>query len=285
MRKILTAAAASLAATLALTACGASGTPGTTAPSAPETGASAPAGELTTITVGASAVPHAQILKFVQDNLAKDAGIDIKIQEFDDYVLPNSALASKELDANYFQHLPYLETEMAEKGYEFAHGEGIHIEPLALFSNTHTDPSQIPDGGTIAITNDPSNQWRGLKLLEKVGLLKDIKDGDSVLTLAAEQNPKGLKLKEANPEVVVTQLADPKVDAATINGNFILNAGLKAEDAIAVEEVAGNPYANILVWRADDTNPAIATLEELLHSSEVADFIKTTWPAGNVIPG
>lgn len=83
----------------------------------------------------------------------------------------------------------------------------------------------------------------------------------------------------------MTQLADPKVDAATINGNFILNAGLKAEDAIAVEEVAGNPYANILVWRADDTNPAIATLEELLHSSEVADFIKTTWPAGNVIPG
>ncbi|MFT3888007.1 MAG: MetQ/NlpA family ABC transporter substrate-binding protein [Arachnia sp.] len=285
MRRILTAAAASLAATLALTACG--GTPSPAGPSTQgSTNASKPAeAAVTTLTVGASPVPHGQILEFIQQNLAKDAGLDLKIVSFDDYVLPNQALASKELDANYFQHLPYLEAEIAEKGYEFTHGEGIHIEPLALFSDKHTDPAQVPDGGTIAITNDPSNQWRGLKLLEKVGLLKDIKEGDSVLTLTDAQNPKGLTLSEAQPEVVVTQLTDPKVDAATINGNFILNAGLKTEDAIAVEEVAGNPYANILVWRTDDTNPAITKLDELLHSDEVAEFIKTTWPAGNVIPG
>ncbi|MDO5678362.1 MAG: MetQ/NlpA family ABC transporter substrate-binding protein [Propionibacteriaceae bacterium] len=278
MRKILTAVAASLATVMAMTACGsnaaAPGAAGTLDPANP-----------TKVVVGASPVPHAKILEFVRDNLAKDAGIEIEIKEFDDYVLPNEALSSGDLDANYFQHVPYFDNQVAEKGYEFEHGAGIHIEPFALFSDKHTSPDQVPDGGVVALTNDPSNQYRGLKLLESAGLLQDITEDTTALTVTDAQNPKGLKFEETQPEVVVQLLSDPKVDVALINGNFILNAGLKAEDAIAIEAVEGNPYANILAWRKDNTNPGVAKLDELLHSSEVADFIKQEWPAGDVIPG
>ncbi|GAA4900836.1 MetQ/NlpA family ABC transporter substrate-binding protein [Tessaracoccus lubricantis] len=278
MRKILTAVAASLATVMAMTACGSDA-------AAPEAGASLDPASPTKVVVGASPVPHAKILEFVKENLAAEAGIELEIREFDDYVLPNEALASGELDANYFQHVPYFDNQVEEKGFEFEHGEGIHIEPFALFSNKHASPDQVPDGGVIAITNDPSNQYRGLKLLEEAGLLQDIAEDTTALTISDEQNPKGLQFEEAQPEVVVQQLEDPKVDAALINGNFILNAGLKAEDAIAIEAVEGNPYANILAWRTDNTNPGVAKLDELLHSAEVAEFIKQEWPAGDVIPG
>ncbi|MHA6526002.1 MetQ/NlpA family ABC transporter substrate-binding protein [Tessaracoccus sp. G1721] len=280
MPKILTAIAASLAAAMALTACGGDATPSTSA-----SDSSAPAGEVTTLVVGASPVPHAKILEFVRDNLAEDAGLEIEIREFDDYVLPNEALASEELDANYFQHLPYLESQIADKGYEFTAGEGVHIEPLKLFSDKHDSVDAIPDGAKIAITNDVSNQYRGLKLLEKAGLLTDVAEDATVLTLTEAENPKGLQFEETQPEVVVQQLSDPAVDAAVINANFILTAGLDPNEAIESEEVEGNPYANMLVWRTGDDNPGIQKLEELLHSAEVADFITETWPSGDVIPG
>ncbi|MBB1484133.1 ABC transporter [Tessaracoccus sp. MC1865] len=278
MRKILTAVAASLATVMAMTACGSdAATPGADA--------SLDSANPTKVVVGASPVPHAKILEFVKENLAAEAGIELEIREFDDYVLPNEALASGELDANYFQHVPYFDNQVAEKGFEFEHGEGVHIEPFALFSDKHESADQVPDGGVIALTNDPSNQYRGLKLLEEAGLLQDIAEDTTALTISDEQNPKGLKFEEAQPEVVVQQLEDPKVDAALINGNFILNAGLNADDAIAIEAVEGNPYANILAWRTDNTNPGVAKLDELLHSDEVAQFIKQEWPAGDVFPG
>lgn len=278
MRKILTAVAASLATLMAMTACGSEA-------AAPADDATLDPTNPTAVVVGASPVPHAKILEFVRDNLAEEAGIALEIQEFDDYVLPNEALSSGELDANYFQHLPYFENQVEEKGYEFEHGEGVHIEPFALFSNKHSSPDQVPDGGVVALTNDPSNQYRGLKLMETAGLLEDIAEDTTALTISDEQNPKGLQFEESQPEVVVQLLDDPKVDVALINGNFILNAGLKADDAIAIEAVEGNPYANILAWRSDNTNPGVAKLDELLHSDEVADFIKQEWPAGDVIPG
>ncbi len=240
---------------------------------------------LTLVKVGASPLPHAKILEFVQQELAEEAGIELEIVEFDDYVLPNEALASGEIDANYFQHLPYLEDQIAEKGYEFDHGEGIHIEPYAAFSSKYDSFDEVPDGATIAITNDAANQIRGLRLLEVEGQLKDVEDDSNVLTLSDEQNPRGFKFSENQPEVIVQQLEDPAIDVAFVNGNFILNAGLNTDDAITVEAVEGNPNANLLAWRSDNTNDGVMKLDELLHSDEVASFIKETWPSGDVIAG
>ena len=268
MRRYLSLLAGLLAATLALTACGSSGS-----------GDSGP----TKVTVGASPVPPAKILQYVRDNLAKDAGIELEIKEFDDYVLPNSALNDGSLDANYYQHLPYLENEMSQKGYKFTHGAGIHIEPLSVFSRKYSDLASVPDGATIAITSDVSNQYRALKLLEKAGLLQNLTKDATVLSLTAEQNPRGFKFEENQPEVIVQLLDDSAIDLAFINSNFILSAGLNTSGALLVEEVEDNPYANLLVWREDNTNPGVQKLDELLHSQQVKDFIKTTWPEGEVI--
>jgi D-methionine transport system substrate-binding protein len=268
------------AASMALTACT---TSTAAAPaSSPADGASAGA---TLVTVGASPAPHAKILQFVQQNLAAKAGITLKIVEFDDYVQPNEALASGELDANYFQHLPYLTDQIKSKGYAFEHGAGVHIEPYAVFSSKYKAIADVPDGASIAITNDASNQYRGLKLLADNGLLKDITTDSTVVNLTKAQNPRGFTFIENQPEVIVQQLNDPKVDLAFINGNFILTAGLNSADALLREKVADNPYANLLVWRSDNTNPGVAKLETLLHSQEVKDFIAKTWPSGDVIPG
>lgn len=278
MRKHLSLLAASLAATLALTACGSD-------PSPTNGGTAEPGGgETSTIVVGASPVPHAKILEFVRDNLAADAGLSIEIREFDDYVLPNSSLADGTLDANFFQHLPYLESEEKDKGYDFTHGEGVHIEPYAVFSSKFGSVAEVPDGAKVAITNDVSNQYRALKLLEKGGLLQNITEGTSALTLTAEQNPRGLTFEENQPEIIVQLKDDPAIDLAVINGNFILTAGLTTEGALIVEEVAGNPYANVLVWRTGDAKPGVEKLDELLHSPEVKEYIAKEWPSGDVTP-
>ena len=288
MRKFLSLLAASLATALSLTACGASSSGETTNSAGTSdsagTTASQGGGESAKIVMGASPVPHAKILEYVRDNLAAEAGIEIEIREFDDYVLPNSTLADGTLDANYFQHLPYLESEIADKGYKFSHGEGVHIEPYALFSSKFSSAAEVTDGATVAITNDASNQYRALKLLEKAGLLTNITEGTSVLTLTPEQNPRGLKFEENQPEIIIQVKDDPSIDLSIINGNFILTAGLTTEGALEVEDVAGNPYANFLTWRTDDVKPAVTKLDELLHSDEVKEFIKKEWPSGDVIP-
>ena len=266
MRKHLSLLAALLAAILTLTACGG--------------GSSS---DKTKVRVGASPVPHAKILEYVRDNLAAEAGIEIEIKEFDDYVLPNSSLSDGSLDANYFQHLPYLEAEMRDKGYKFAHGEGIHIEPLSVFSKKHTDLSTVPDGAVVAINSDVTNQYRALKLLETAGLLRNLTEDSTVLNLTAEQNPRGLDLKENQPEVNVQLLDDPAFDLVFVNSNFILSANLDTSNALLVEKVENNPYANILVWREDNANQGVKKLDELLHSQQVKDFIKQTWPKGEVL--
>lgn len=275
MRRTLTLLGTGIAAALALTACGGSQSASDATPD--------PANPVT-ISVGAGPVPHAKILEFVDQNLAKDAGIDLKIEEMTDYQTPNIALSDGSIDANYFQHLAFLEQQMKDKGYKFEHGAGVHIEPYAGFSSKHKDIKEIPDGGTIAITNDPANQPRALKMLEKAGLLKDIKDDSAALTLTDAQNPKGLKFEENQPEILLPLIDDPKVDLAIINGNFILEAGMSTEDALVVESTQDNPYANFLVWRAGEETPAIAKLEELLHTPEVKSYIEKTWPSGDVTP-
>ena len=267
-----------VASALMLSACGGD-TTATTSSTVPPS-ASSPI----TVKVGASPVPHARILEFVKQNLAEDAGLDLQIIEFDDYVLPNEALASGEIDANYFQHLPYLESQMKEKGYQFEHGDGIHVEPYAAFSRKYDSLSEVPDGATIAITNDAANQVRGLRVLEEAGQLTGIQDDSNVLNLTAEQNPHGFVFSENQPEVIVQQIDDPAIDVAFVNGNFILTAGLNIDDAIASESVDGNEYANFLTWRSDNENEGVQKLNDLLLSDEVANFIAETWPNGDVLP-
>lgn len=282
MRKLLTVVAASLAAAMSLTACGGSGDNGSSESSGAASNAQS---GVTEVVVGASPVPHAKILEYVRDNLAKEAGISITIKEFDDYVLPNQTLDSGELDANYFQHVPYLESEMASKGYQFEHGEGVHIEPMRLFAREVKSTDEVADGAKVAITNDVSNQARALLLLQEGGLLKDITLESSVLDLKPEQNPKGLKFEELQPEVVVQMVDDPGIDLALVNANFVLTAGLDPAKAILSEKVEDNPYANVLAWRKDNKNEGVKKLDELLHSDKVKEFIKSEWKSGDVIPG
>jgi D-methionine transport system substrate-binding protein len=277
MRKSLTLLATGIAAALALTGCG-----GSTAPSAESTQALDPAKPVT-ITVGASPVPQAKILEFLNQDLAPKAGLKLDIKEIEDYQTPNTALSDGSLDANYYQHLPWFEDQVKTKGYKFGHGEGVHIEPYAAFSEKVKDISEIKDGAKIAITNDPSNQVRALRVLEKAGLVKDIKDDSSVIGLTDAQNPKKLKFSENQPELLINDLKDPSVDLALINGNFILKAGLSTTDALAVESTENNPYANFLAWREESKDdPRIKKLDELLHSPEVKAFIEKEWPNGDV---
>lgn len=276
MRKSLTLLATGLVTALALTACGGSSTPSaqvtTLDPANPAT-----------LTVGASPVPQAKILEFINQDLAPKAGLKLDIKEIEDYQTPNTALSDGSLDANYYQHLPWYEDQVTTKGYKFGHGEGVHIEPYAAFSEKVQDIKDLQDGAKVAITNDPSNQVRALKVLEVAGLVKDIKDDTSVLTLSDEQNPKKLKFSENQPELLINDLKDPSVDLALINGNFILKAGLSTQDALAVESVENNPYANFLAWREDSQDDVrIKKLDELLHSPEVKAFIEKEWPNGDV---
>jgi D-methionine transport system substrate-binding protein len=275
MRKSLALLGTGVAAALALTACGGS----ESAPNATPD----PANPVT-ITVGAGPVPHAKILEFVDQNLAAEAGIDLEIQEMTDYQTPNIALNDGSIDANYFQHLAFLEQQMTDKGYEFEHGAGIHIEPYAGFSSKHKTVEEIPEGATIAITNDPANQPRALEMLETAGLLKDIEKDSAALTLTEAQNPKGLKFEENQPEILLPLIEDPEVDLAIINGNFILEAGMSTDEALVVESSENNPYANFLTWRAGEETAAITKLEELLHTPEVKSYIEETWPNGDVFP-
>ena len=274
MRKSLTLAATAVAAALTLSACG-----GSDASTSVDT--LDPANPVT-LTVGASPMPHAQVLAFVADNLAADAGLELDIKEFDDYITPNIALDDGSLDANYYQHLPYFESQVQSQGYDFEHGAGVHVEPYAVFSEKHDDVAAVGEGARVAITNDPSNQARALELLEEAGLLKDIEADASVLALTDEQNPKGLDFVENQPELLVNDLSDPTVDLAILNGNYILAAGLSTDDALLVESVENNPYANFLAWKTGNKDARIDKLEELLHSPEVKGFIEETWPNGDV---
>lgn len=265
------------ASALVLAACGGSDDNGE-GPTADEDGT-------TTLTVGATPVPHGQILEFVAEELGEENNLDIEVVEFDDFQLPNRQMDEGTLDANYFQHVPFLEQQVDDHGYEISHGEGVHIEPYAMFSSQHDDAEGITEGATIGITSDAGNQPRALMLLEEAGLLEDIDDESAALTLTEEQNPMDLEFEENPPEILAQVVDDAAIDAAIINGNYFLEAGLDVSDAIVVEEAEDSPYANILAWNSsNDDNEAIQQLDELLHSEEVADYIKENWPEGEIIP-
>ena len=243
---------------------------------APETTESAAPSELVKVKVGASVTPHAEILNAVKEEL-KAAGYDLEVVEFTDYVLPNTALEQGDLDANYFQHTPYLENFNEENGTHLVSVGKIHYEPFGIYAGKTSDLSAIPDGGSIAIPNDGTNEARALLLLEAQGLIK-LKEGitftATVLDIA--ENPKNLSIKEIEAAQLARSLQD--VDAAVINGNYAIQAGLKVKDALAIEDkdsIAADTYANVLVVKEGHENDeATKALLAALQSDTAKKFME-----------
>ncbi len=238
--------------------------------------------------VGASPTPHAQILRYAADNLAKKQGIELEVKEYTDYVLPNEALNSGDLDANYYQTVPYFDEKTAKNNWQFDHGKGIHLEPVGIYSEKLKDIKDLKDGAKIGVITDETNQKRGLQLLADNGLIKLPKDENqhlvSVIAKSKEYNPRGFDLSEVEGPQLVRSLAD--LDIAVINGNFALDGGKKPSDALVLESPKDNPSLNILVWKKDSKKlEAIKKLDALLHSPEVKAFIEKKWPNKAVLPG
>lgn len=240
---------------------------------------------VTTIRIAATPMPHMEILTFVRDNLAADAGLELDLQEQTEYPIPNRLLSEGEVDANYFQHLPYLETEIEENGYELTPFEGVHIEPLGIFSDSLTDLEEVEDGASVGVPNDPTNRGRALALLAAEGLLTladGIEPTEATIDDIAD-NPRNLEFQEIDAALLPRTLGDYAI--AVINGNYALEADLSpAEDALVLESGEDNPYANMLVVRTEDAeNEALRTLDELLHSDDVKSFIEETY-SGAILP-
>ncbi|MFB7378815.1 MetQ/NlpA family ABC transporter substrate-binding protein [Kitasatospora purpeofusca] len=256
---------------LSLAACGSNGDSSSSDANAP-------------LTVVASPTPHGQILKYVKDNLADKAGLKLNVKEVTDYVTPNTAVQDGSADANYFQHVPYLEDFNKKRGTDIVSVEAVHLEPLGVYSKKVKAIADLPDGATIGLPNDATNEGRALKLLADNKLIT-LKDGAGTGATPADVtgNPKNFKWKELEAAQLPRSIAD--LDAAVINGNYALDSGLKpATDAIVLEKAEGNPYANILaVKKGKENDPRVKKLAELLHSPEVKKYIDDTFQ-GSVIP-
>ncbi|PXW52348.1 D-methionine transport system substrate-binding protein [Grimontella sp. AG753] len=235
--------------------------------------------------IAADPVPHAEILNYVKK---LDPKLDIKIVELTSGANANELLASGDVDANYFQHVPYLKSQEKALGKTFAVAATVHIEPLGIYSHKYKDFKSVPDGATVAVPNNVTNLSRALFLLQSQGLIKlDAKFTDPASTLATSkdivENPKHLKILEVESPQIPRSLDD--VALAVINGNYALEAGLSpAKDALGLESAEHNPYANILVTNPSLANdPRIKELAKDLTSPQVAEFIRKTYN-GSVIP-
>ncbi|ORJ49055.1 metal ABC transporter substrate-binding protein [Kluyvera intermedia] len=235
--------------------------------------------------IAADPVPHAEILNYVKK---LDPKLDIKIVELTSGANANELLASGDVDANYFQHVPYLKSQEKALGKTFAVAATVHIEPLGIYSHKYKDFKSVPDGATVAVPNNVTNLSRALFLLQSQGLIKlDAKFTDPASTLATPkdivENPKHLKILEVESPQIPRSLDD--VALAVINGNYAPEAGLSpAKDALGLESAEHNPYANILVTNPSLANdPRIKELAKDLTSPQVAEFIRKTYN-GSVIP-
>lgn len=249
-----------------------------TTAAAAETTSAAPA-ELTKLVVGASVTPHAEILAVVKDDLAA-AGYDLEIVEFSDYVIPNTSLEDGSLDANYFQHEPYLIDFNAENGTHLVAVEPIHYEPYGIYAGKSTSLADLPDGAKIAVPNDTTNEARALLLLEQEGLIKLKEDaGIKATKNDIVENPHNFEIVELQAEQVARAL--PDVNIGIINGNNALAAGLNISDALAQEasdSLAVQTYANVLVVKeGNETNPGIVALVEALKTEKVKKYIDETY--------
>ncbi len=258
--------------------------------SSPETPADANAegqesAEGSKIVVGASPSPHVEILKAAQPILAEQ-GITLEIKEFTDYILPNKALDGGDLDANYFQHQPYLDTFNKDNGMELQSLGGIHYEPMGIFAGNTKTLDELKDGAKIGVPNDPTNEARALLLLQENGVIT-LKDGIGITATKMDivDNPKNVEIEEMEAAVLPKSMTS--LDIAVINGNYALSGGLSIKDALAIEtadSLAAETYANIIaVRKGDEERPELKKLVEVLQSKEIADYITNTFE-GAVAP-
>lgn len=289
MKKILALTLSAILCLGLLAGCGTEGGSAATDPaSEPTSGATnTPSGELETITVGASSTPHAEILDAVRGEL-EALGYNLEVVVFNDYVQPNTALADGDLDANYFQHEPYLTTFNSERGTDLVSAGAIHYEPMGIYPGTKSSLDDIAEGDTIAIPNDGSNETRALLLLQDLGYitLADGIDASSNATIEAiVDNPLNLEITEMNAENIPHILAD--VAFGIINGNYALQADLTGDDALASESAdsdAAQTYANIVACRnGDENSDKIQALITALTSETCREYIESTYN-GAVVP-
>jgi len=277
MKKIFAIIASLAFAAAAFTGCGGD------QPAAKSGAASNAASEAKVLKVGATPVPHAEILEKVKPVLEKE-GIRLEIVEFSDYVQPNLALNDKELDANFFQHEPYLKNFVEEhKELKLKNAAGIHVEPMGVYSRKIKDLKNLTDGASIAIPNDPTNGGRALLLLDKAGLLK-IKDGvgEKATVQDIEKNPRNIQFREVEAAQLPRTLED--VDAAVINTNYAMQIDLvPTKDALFMEDRT-SPYVNIIAVREGDENrPEIQALLKALKSDDIKKFIEENYK-GAIVP-
>lgn len=236
------------------------------------------------IKVGVTPVPHKEILEVAIPLLEKE-GYKVEVTEFNDYVQPNTALSDGELDANYFQTLPYLEEQNKSRGLDLVSVGQVHLEPMGLYSKKIKSLAELKDGATIAIPNDGSNESRALRVLVNAGLIK-VKDGENITPKDITENTKNLKFSELEAASIPRALDD--VDGAVINGNYAIGAGFNpSKDALAIEDKnseASKPYGNaIVVKKGNENSEKIQALKKALTSPEVKKFIEEKY-SGSVIP-
>lgn len=238
-----------------------------------------------TIKIGASLTPHAELLREAKEILDKE-GIKLEIVEIEDSVTPNTSLVEGSLDANFFQHQPYLDSFNEENKTDLVSVGAVHYEPFAIYAGKTKDLADLPDGAKVAVPNNTTNEARALLLLEQEGLLT-LKEGVGIgaTVLDIVENPKNIEFVEVAPEQLVRTL--PDVDVAVINGNYAIEGGLHVKDALAAESqesIAAQTYANIVVVQKKDAdNEAIKRLVEVLQSEEIQNYINETYD-GAVVP-
>ncbi len=244
----------------------------------------ATSGDLVVLKVGASPTPHAEILEQVAEDLAAE-GYELEIIEYTDYVLPNTDVEAGEIDANYFQHTPYLEDFNAENGTSIVSAASIHFEPLGLYAGKSASIDALPEGGKVAVPNDATNEARALLLLEQEGIIT-LKDGAGIKATVNDiaENPKNIEFVEVEAAAVPAMLAD--VDLAVINGNYALSANLSVADALASEAsdgLAADTYANIVaVAEGNEDDAGIQALVKVLTSEKIRTFIEQQY-SGSVV--
>ena len=234
------------------------------------------------ITVGATPEPHAEMLNLIVADMAEQ-GFTLKVKEFTDYVTPNEAVESGDIDANFFQHIPYMDSFNKERGYHLVNAGGVHVEPLALYSQKYSSLNKLPNGAVIAIPNDPTNEGRALLLLQSAGLIKlNASAGLEAVPADITENSKKLKFQEIEAASLPRVLVD--TDAAVINGNYAIPAGLTAtKDGLFVEG-SDSPYVNIIAVKDGHQNdPAVKALVKAVTSAKIKEFIKQRYPNGEVV--